>query len=178
MMGNNTETIVLGGGCFWCTEAVFLMFKGVIKTTPGYAGGTTANPTYEDVCRGDTGHAEVLQVEYNPSVIPLDTLLEVFFAMHDPTTHNRQGADVGSQYRSIVLYTIPEQKAAIEKFIKNIQGEFDKPITTEVVRLAKFYPAEEYHGNYYSRNPLQPYCLLVISPKVRKIKEKFKALLK
>ena len=173
-----TDTIVFGGGCFWCTEAVFKMFKGVIETTPGYAGGTKANPTYEEVCTGTTGHAEVLKVDYDASAVSLDVLLEIFFAMHDPTTPNRQGADVGNQYRSIVLYRSKEQKEAVLDYIKKIQKDFDNPIVTEVKRLDAFYPAEKYHKDYFKRNPLQPYCLIVIGPKVSKIKKKFASLLK
>ncbi|MDE1868840.1 MAG: peptide-methionine (S)-S-oxide reductase MsrA [Candidatus Micrarchaeota archaeon] len=168
-----SEIIVFGGGCFWCTEAVFSMFNGVQKVTPGYAGGQTKNPTYDEVCNGDTGHAEVLRVEYDPKVAPLEKLLEIFFKMHDPTTKDRQGADVGSQYRSIILYTKEEQKTAINEFIGNLQVEFDNKILTEVKRLDAFYPAEGYHKDYFKRNPLQPYCAFVIRPKVNKIKKEF-----
>lgn len=175
---SDTQTIVLGGGCFWCTEAVFTMFKGVISVMPGYAGGDVANPTYEQVCSGKTGHAEVLRVEYDLKSVSLEALLEVFFAMHDPTTPNRQGNDIGAQYRSIILYTSEAQSDTIKKFIESIRGEFKTGITTEVKRLDKFYPAEDYHMNYFAKNPLQPYCMLVISPKVKKIKEKYKSMLK
>ncbi len=154
------------------------MFRGVIKTMPGYAGGTTKNPTYDDVCSHDTGHAEVLEITYDPDVIPINTLLEIFFAMHDPTEHNRQGADVGSQYRSIILYTTEEQKKAAESFIKIAQRDFSKPIATEIRKLDKFYDAESYHRDYFERNPIQPYCIFVVGPKVKKIREKFKDLLK
>jgi peptide-methionine (S)-S-oxide reductase len=174
-MKNDNESIVFGGGCFWCTEAVFKMLKGIIKTMPGYAGGHTKNPTYDDVCNGDTGHAEVLEVEYNPKIIPLEKLLDVFFEMHDPTSLNRQGADSGSQYRSIVLYNTEEQKKEVTNYIKNAQKNFNKPIVTEVVKLDKFYPAETYHKDYYSKNPIQPYCLMVVRPKVEKIKKEFKS---
>lgn len=172
-MTSKNDTIVLGGGCFWCTEAVISMLKGVIKTTPGYAGGTSNNPTYQQVCGGNTGHAEVLEVEYDPKIITLEKLLDVFFSSHDPTTHNRQGADVGSQYRSIILYNSTEQKAIIEKFIKEIQQNFSKPIVTEVKKLDKFYAAENYHKDYYSKNPIQPYCMFVIRPKISKIEKEF-----
>ncbi|MFI5412811.1 MAG: peptide-methionine (S)-S-oxide reductase MsrA [Candidatus Micrarchaeales archaeon] len=172
------EIIVFGGGCFWCTEAVFEMFKGVSSTTPGYAGGNVTNPTYDDVCVGNTGHAEVLQIEYDPKIIEFDTLLEVFFTMHDPTTLNRQGADSGTQYRSIILYTAEEQKTLSEKFIKNIQKDYSKPIVTEVKKLDKFYPAEQYHMKYYDKNPDAGYCSIVIGPKVQKVKKKFAELLK
>ncbi len=172
-MKTKTEKIVFGGGCFWCTEAVFALFKGVLKTMPGYAGGNTENPTYENVCSGETGHAEVLEIEYDPSAIGFNTLLDVFFTMHDPTTPNRQGADTGSQYRSIILYSSAEQKQRAEDFIKKIQKNFKSPIVTEIKKLATFYPAEDYHKNYYANNPLQPYCLLTIGPKIEKIKRKY-----
>ena len=174
IMATKTEIIVLGGGCFWCTEAVFSMFKGVVRTMPGYAGGTSRNPTYEQVCTGRTRHAEVLELEYDPKVAPLEKLLDIFFSMHDPTSLNRQEADVGSQYRSIILYTSDAQKAVIEKHIASIKGNYQKPIVTEVKKLDKFYPSEDYHKDYYKSNPLQPYCMLVIRPKVKKIKDKFK----
>ncbi|MGI0141759.1 MAG: peptide-methionine (S)-S-oxide reductase MsrA [Candidatus Micrarchaeales archaeon] len=173
-----SETIVFGGGCFWCTEAVFEMLKGVVKTEPGYAGGTTVNPDYESVCEGTTGHAEVLEIEYDPGTVPLDKLLEIFFKMHDPTLLNRQGADVGTQYRSIVLYTNSDQKQTIEKAIKTAQKEYNKPIVTEIKKLEKFYPAEEYHKRYFDKNPFNPYCGIVIGPKIAKIKKEFAAYLK
>jgi peptide-methionine (S)-S-oxide reductase len=172
-MTSETQAIVFGGGCFWCTEAVFSMIEGVVKTMPGYAGGTTKNPTYEEVCSGDTGHVEVLQVEYDPKIVALDKLLDVFFTMHDPTTIDRQGADVGSQYRSIILYTSDEQKKGAENFIKGIQKNFGKPIVTEVKKLDKFYPAESYHKDYYDKNKINPYCMFVVKPKVDKVKKKF-----
>src|SRR5271157_5206603 len=173
-----TETIILGGGCFWCTEAVIKMLRGVEDTEPGYAGGTAKNPTYRQVCTGKTGHAEVLRVEYDPKIMPLETLLDVFVDMHDPTSVGRQGNDVGSQYRSIILYTSEGQKGRIAAFLKKAQGDFDRPIVTEVKRLGVFYPAEEYHSDYYRRNPFQPYCLLEIGPKVAKVKKKFASLMK
>ena len=168
-----TEIIVFGGGCFWCTEAVFTMFEGVIKTTPGYAGGTTKNPTYEQVCSGNTGHAEVLKVEFDPIKAPLEKLLEIFFSMHDPTSINQQGADYGSQYRSIILFTDSKQKKVIENYIKDIGKNYKKPIATEVKKLEGFYPSEDYHKDYYKNNPFQPYCMLVIRPKIDKIKKEF-----
>lgn len=168
-----TETIVLGGGCFWCTEAVFRLFKGVMDACPGYAGGTMADPTYDQVCGGYTGHAEVLKVDYDPKAITLDTLLDVFFTMHDPTTLNRQGADFGTQYRSIILYTNDKQKEAAEKFIRNLQKDLSSPIVTEVKRLDTFYTAEEYHKRYYERNENKPYCSAVIGPKIAKVKKKY-----
>ena len=167
------ETIVFGGGCFWCTEAVFKMIKGVVDTTPGYAGGTTANPTYEQVCTGSTGHAEVLKIDYNPERVTLERLLDVFMTMHDPTSLNRQGADTGTQYRSMVLYNTDEQKKTVEAFLKRAQKNFDKPIVTEVRKLDRFYVAEDYHKRYYDKNPNLPYCIMVIRPKVEKVREKF-----
>ena len=169
----NTEKIVLGGGCFWCTEAVFSMFKGVVKTTPGYAGGRTRNPTYEEVCSGTTGHAEVLQVEYDPEIAPLGRILEIFFKMHDPTSVNRQGNDVGEQYRSIILYTTEEQKVEIGRFIGALQKNVSGRIATEVRKLVEFYPAEEYHKDYFKKNPANQYCMFVIRPKVGKVKKEF-----
>lgn len=172
-MVSETKSIVFGGGCFWCSEAIFDMMKGVKATNPGYAGGTTKNPTYDDVCSGQTGHAEVLQIEYDPKVITLEKLLEVFFTMHDPTTLNSQGADFGTQYRSIILYNSDAEKKEIENFISNIQKDYKKPIVTEVKKLEKFYIAEDYHKKYYKNNPNQPYCTFVIKPKVDKVKKKF-----
>jgi len=167
------QSIVFGGGCFWCSEAIFRRLKGVVKVTSGYAGGSAANPTYEEVCSGRTGHAEVVKIEYDQSVAKLETLLELFFAMHDPTSKDRQGNDTGSQYRSVILYSSPAQKKEAEAFMKKISGEYDKPIVTELQKLAAFYPAEEYHKDYYEKNRYQPYCALVISPKLHKLKEKF-----
>jgi peptide-methionine (S)-S-oxide reductase len=169
---NNHETIVLGGGCFWCIEAVLNTLVGVLKVTPGYAGGVAEDPTYRQVCYGDTGHAEVVEVEYDPEVISLDDLLEIFFAAHDPTSLNRQGGDVGTQYRSIVLYDSQEQRRSVERFIAGIAKDHDRPIVTEVKELDRFYPAEEYHHRYYERNPDQPYCRAVISPKLAKLRRK------
>lgn len=169
IMQGSHDTIVLGGGCFWCTEAVLSTLVGVLRVTPGYAGGETPEPTYRQVCGGGTGHAEVVEVEYDPEVIRLEDILEVFFASHDPTSLNRQGTDTGTQYRSIVLYNSQRQKAAVEKFIDGIAGGYDRPIVTEVRELEKFYPAEEYHRRYYARNPDQPYCRAVISPKLAKL---------
>lgn len=177
-MKNNIQTIVLGAGCFWCTEAVFLKIKGVLKVTSGYSGGTTQNPTYEQVCTGKTGHAEVLKIEYNPEIVSLETLLDVFFTIHDPTTLNRQGSDVGTQYRSIILYTTEEQKNIAENFIKNIQKKFDKVIVTEIKQLTNFYPAEDYHQNYYGKNPNNPYCTFQIPGKFAKVSKKFRPNLK
>jgi methionine-S-sulfoxide reductase len=173
-MKSEAVSIVLGGGCFWCIEAVFLMLDGVVKTTVGYAGGTTSNPTYESVCSGDTGHAEVMKLEYDPKVLPLSKIMDVFFTMHDPTSLNRQGADLGTQYRSIALCTSDEQKNAVEKFINAAQKEYTKIIVTEVKTLDKFYPAEEYHQHYFEKNPHAGYCQFVVKPKVDKVKKEFR----
>ncbi len=167
------KSIVFGAGCFWCTQAVFEMFAGVVKTTPGYAGGTTKNPTYEQVCSGDTGYAEVISVEYDPSAISLDKLLDVFFYMHNPTSLNKQDNDVGTQYRSMILYTSESDLKIIEQHINRIKDSYKKPIVTEVKPLKKFYPAEERHMHYYQRNPLTPYCLFVTRPKISRIKKRF-----
>ncbi len=174
------QSIIFGGGCFWCTEAIFSMLKGVISVEPGYAGGATKNPTYEDICNGNTGHAEVIKIEYDSAQIPLETLLTVFFASHDPTTKNRQGNDVGEQYRSIILYSTEAQKGICENFIKelNDSSQMGAPITTEVKMLETFYPAEDYHKNYYEQNKNQAYCQVVINPKLKKVQEKFAELLK
>ena len=222
-MNNGTEKIVLGGGCFWCTEAVFQMLKGVISVEPGYAGGTSPNPTYDQVSSGrsghaqtpsfkkpflrsgaeqasndttstsetyqklgvssrsEVGHAEVIQIEYDSALIKLSDLLTVFFATHDPTTLNRQGADVGTQYRSVIFYTTDEQKTEAKKFIAelNASNEMGRPIVTEVAPLDAFYLAENYHQDYYARNKdSNSYCEIVINPKLEKVQEKFAELLK
>jgi peptide-methionine (S)-S-oxide reductase len=177
-MAEKSEFIAFGGGCFWCTEAVFKMIRGVLKTTPGYAGGKTENPTYKEVCTGSTGHAEVLLMEYYPEMIRLATLLNVFFDMHDPTSLNKQGDDVGNQYRSIILCTNDGQRKIIEEKINEIRSNFDKPIVTEVKRLDKFYEAEDYHRDYYAKNPLNPYCTIVIGSKIHRIKKKYASLLR
>lgn len=172
-----TETVVFGGGCFWCTEAVFESLKGVRAVLSGYAGGTVANPTYEQVSAGTTGHAEVISIEYDSTVIPFSDLLTVFFATHDPTTLNRQGADVGTQYRSVVFYTTPAQKTATEAFISKL-NESGPKVVTEVKPLDTFYPAEQYHRQYYKNNQSAPYCAVVINPKLEKLKQRFNQLLK
>ncbi len=169
-----TETIVLGAGCFWCTEAVFNMISGVLAATPGYAGGRTENPTYEQVCDGDTGHAEVAKIEYFPKMITLKYLLDVFFTMHDPTSLNRQGNDVGDQYRSLILFTSKKQGTAVRAYIKKAQARYSQPIVTEVKALDKFYQAEDYHQKYFEKNQHQPYCNIIISPKLSKVKKEFK----
>jgi peptide-methionine (S)-S-oxide reductase len=166
------ERIVLGGGCFWCTEAVLNTLEGVVNITPGYAGGFTIDPSYREVCDGNTGHAEVVEVIYDPGMISLQDILDVFFSTHDPTSLNRQGADVGTQYRSIILYTSEEQRERTEGFMQKTADGYDRPIVTELKRLEYFYPAEEHHRAYYERNPRQPYCRAVISPKLAKLKKK------
>src|SRR6267142_5238675 len=179
-MNQRIEIAVFGGGCFWCTEAVFGQLRGVVSVMPGYAGGTLANPTYEQVCTGNTGHAEVTRVEYNPAEISFNDLLTVFFATHDPTSLNRQGADVGTEYRSVIFYTTDDQKRDAEALIEQLNS-FDpagKRIVTEVVPLKAFYPAEKYHQEYYRNNSLAPYCQIVIDPKLRKLHRQFSALLK
>ena len=176
----NLELAVLGGGCFWCTEAVFKMLKGVKSVKPGYAGGNVENPTYDKVREGNTGHAEVIKIEFDPEKIKLEDLLTVFFASHDPTTVNRQGNDVGEQYRSIIFSTSQKQKEEVAKFIDglNKSNKDGEPIVTEVKPLDKFFPAEEYHKNYYKNHPENPYCELVINPKLEKVQKKFAELLK
>lgn len=176
-MENKNQIAVFGGGCFWCVEAVFGELKGVVSVLPGYAGGTTKNPTYEEVSTGKTGHAEAVKIEYNPDEISYDDLLTVFFATHDPTTLNRQGPDVGTQYRSIILYTTEDQKKAAEKFIKTL-NESGPKVVTEIKPLKDFYEAEDYHKRYYEKNKSAPYCQIVINPKLDKLKEKFHELLK
>jgi peptide-methionine (S)-S-oxide reductase len=171
---NQTETATLGGGCFWCTEAIFQMLPGVKSVTSGYAGGTKENPTYKEVCTGQTGHAEVIQVEYDPKKVSYDKILETFWEAHDPTTLNRQGHDSGTQYRSIILYTDDAQKAAAEKSKAAAQKQFKDPIVTEIVPLKKFYKGEDYHQDYYRNNGSQPYCNAVIRPKVEKFEKKLK----
>jgi peptide-methionine (S)-S-oxide reductase len=169
---NATAIATFGGGCFWCTEALFERVKGVGSVVSGYAGGSKENPGYKEVCAGGTGHAEVVQVHYNPKEISYDTLLEIFFATHDPTTLNRQGADAGTQYRSIILYSDQAQKEAAEKMKKKAASQYKDPITTEIVPLKAFYPAEEYHQDYFAKNPSAPYCAFVIRPKLQKFLKK------
>ena len=174
-----SEVAVFGGGCFWCTEAIFKILKGIISAEPGYAGGSTSNPTYDDVSSGRTGHAEVTRIEFNPEEISYDQLLTVFFGTHDPTTLNQQGADIGTQYRSIILYTTDEQKTKAEKYIDDLQNsnKGGRPIVTEVKALEKYYPAEDYHKNYYENHKDERYCELVINPKLEKAQMKFRELL-
>jgi len=169
------EIATLAGGCFWCVEACFADLKGVERVEPGYAGGNVENPSYEDVCTGRTGHAEVAQVTFDPDVVSFGDLLHVFFTVHDPTTLNRQGADVGTQYRSAVFHHSPEQKAEVERVIAALEKEkvYDDPIVTEIAPFDRFYPAESYHFDYFKRNPNQPYCQAVIAPKVAKVRKMF-----
>jgi peptide-methionine (S)-S-oxide reductase len=174
MNTNQTESATLGGGCFWCMEAVFQRIPGVKSVTSGYAGGHTDNPTYEQVSGGDTGHAEVTRIEFDPQKISYDKLLDYFWDAHDPTTLNRQGADTGTQYRSIILYQSEKQRLQAEKSKLAAQTKFDRPIVTEIVPLKKFYPGETYHQDYYNNNSNQPYCAVVIRPKVDKIEKKLK----
>ena len=168
------------GGCFWCTEAVYAQIKGVQSVTSGYIGGQNANPTYEQVCTGRTGHAEAVEIEYDPQQVAYEKLLEVFFSTHDPTTKNRQGADVGTQYRSGVYYHDDAQKKTAEAVIAKLDAAkvFPSRIVTEVMPAATFYPAEKYHQDYFANNPQQPYCAAVVSPKVEKVRKVFKDLLK
>jgi len=175
-----TDTATFGTGCFWCTEAVFQQLKGVLKVTSGYSGGHVKNPTYEQVCEKKTGHAEVCQIVYDPTVITFDELLEVFWQTHDPTTLDRQGNDVGPQYRSVVFYHDAEQKEKSEKYKAelNKSGAFDNPIVTAVEPYKNFYSAEKYHQNYYNDNGSQPYCYYVIRPKLEKFEKVFKSKLK
>jgi peptide-methionine (S)-S-oxide reductase len=174
------EVITLGGGCFWCVDAVFTDIKGVEQVVSGYSGGSVPNPTYEAVCTGGTGHAEVVQVTFDPDVVSLRELLKVFFTLHDPTTKDRQGNDVGTQYRSVVLYRDEAQKQAAEDVIREIDasGIWDAKAVTELKPFEAFYPAENYHQDYYRKNPLQPYCLFVIRPKVSKLRKKYLEMLK
>ena len=174
------EVATFGSGCFWCSEAVFSELRGVTKVVPGYSGGTVPNPTYEEVCTDLTGHAEVAQITYDPSVISYRDLLEVLFSTHDPTTLNRQGADEGTQYRSVIFYGNENQKAQAEGMIRELTGEkvFRAPIVTQVVPLEAFYPAEDYHREYFRLNPYKPYCQAVIAPKLAKFREHWKSKLK
>lgn len=170
-----TETATLAGGCFWCLEAVFERVEGVLEVRSGYAGGRRENPTYEQVCAGATGHAEVVQLRYDPSVIEFRDLLEIFFAVHDPTTPDRQGADVGTQYRSAIFYESDDQRDTALETIRGLDAEqiWDAPIVTEVTPLEVCWPAEDYHREYVRRNPEQPYCQVVVAPKVAKFRQRF-----
>ena len=179
-MNTNLQTATLAGGCFWCLEAVFDEIKGVHSVESGYSGGPMPNPTYHDVCTGMTGHAEVVQIQFDPEIVSYRDLLNAFFSIHDPTTLNRQGADMGTQYRSAIYHHNAEQKETAETLIKelNAQKIWDKPIVTEVTKFDEFYEAEEYHQEYFAKNPYQPYCQAVVAPKVSKFRKHFLELLK
>lgn len=169
------ETAIFGGGCFWCTEALFQKVNGVIFVTPGYAGGEMPDPSYEKVSEGTTGHAEVICIVFDPAIITYSELLDIFLHTHDPTTANQQGHDMGTQYRSLILYTTPQQEKDAKTMLKKLEDskEFNKPIVTEIKPLDTFFPAESYHLDYYKNNEHQPYCQIVISPKLQKLKEKY-----
>lgn len=173
-----TEIATLGGGCFWCVEAIYQDLQGVLKVESGYSGGHVDNPTYREICTGLTGHAEVIQITFDPAVISFKDILEIFFTVHDPTTLDRQGNDSGPQYRSAIFYHSPEQKTVAEAVKKSAQEIWDDPIVTEITPFDKFYKAEEYHQNYYKDNPNQPYCSFVIAPKVKKFRQKYQEKLK
>jgi peptide-methionine (S)-S-oxide reductase len=179
-MNTNLQTATLAGGCFWCLEAVYDELKGVHSVESGYAGGHVDNPSYREVCSGTTGHAEVVQVHFDPNVVSYRDLLNVFFAIHDPTTLNRQGADIGTQYRSAIFSHDDEQKKVAEALIKDLNAQqiWDRPIVTEVTKFDKFYMAEDYHQEYFARNPYQPYCMAVVAPKVSKFRKHFLEMLK
>ena len=174
-MTQNLQVATLGGGCFWCLEAVYLDLRGVVSVVSGYAGGQLPDPTYKEVCTGSTGHAEVVQISFDPQIITFRDLLNVFFTIHDPTTLNRQGADIGSQYRSVVFYHDQDQKQQAEQAINEFSeaGLWKDPIVTEVTQMGEFYPAEDYHQDYYANNMSQPYCAAVIAPKLSKFRKKF-----
>lgn len=174
------DTAILGGGCFWCLEAVFEQMRGVGKVTSGYCGGTIPNPTYSEVCEGRTEHAEVVQIDFDPSIIPFSDVLKVFFAIHDPTTLNRQGNDIGTQYRSVVFYQSPEQERDARRVIAELDSQhvWDAPIVTQVIPAQPFYPAEHYHQEYFRNNPEQAYCAFVVGPKVAKFRKRFAPVLK
>ncbi len=177
---HRTETATLGGGCFWCLEAVFEQVEGVERVVSGYAGGSVPDPTYRQVCTGRTGHAEAIQITFDPAVLPYRDLLEIFFAFHDPTTRDRQGPDVGSQYRSVIFHHSPEQKATAASLIAELDraGLWDDPIVTQLAPFTVFHPAEPYHQGYFRANPDQPYCRAMIAPKVAKLREHYLARLK
>lgn len=180
IMSKQLETATLAGGCFWCTEAIYKELKGVESVTPGYSGGHVKNPTYEEVCTGNTGHAESVQITFDPSQVSFEQILKVFFETHDPTSLNRQGDDVGTQYRSAIFYHSDAQKVTAERIIRKLEEEkvYNRPIVTEVTQFSAFYPAEDYHKNYFANHPNQPYCRLVIAPKVEKFEKAFKDELK
>lgn len=179
-MGKELEKATLGGGCFWCTEAVYLELKGVVDVKPGYSGGHVKNPSYKEVCNETTGHAEVVQITFDPAIVSYTEILEVFFVTHDPTTLNRQGNDVGTQYRSAIFYHTEQQKQTAQKVIELLTKDkaYDNPIVTEVTKFDVFYLAEDYHINYFARNKNQPYCQYVVAPKVEKFRKVFKEKMK
>jgi len=179
-MNTNLQTATLAGGCFWCLEAVYDELKGVHSVESGYAGGHVDNPSYRAVCSGTTGHAEVVQIHFDPNVVSYRDLLNVFFTIHDPTTLNRQGADIGTQYRSAIFYHDEEQKKVAEEVIRDLNAQkiWDNPIVTEVTKFDKFYVAEDYHQEYFAKNPYQPYCQVVVAPKVSKFRKHFLEMLK
>ena len=174
-MNTNLEITTLGGGCFWCLEAVFDQLSGVVDVVSGYAGGSTPRPSYQQVCTGVTGHAEVVQVTYDPGLVTFREILEVFFTIHDPTTLNRQGADMGTQYRSVIFYHSEQQKETASEIMAELQGLglWDQPVVTQLVPLINFYPAEDYHQNYFVNNPGQGYCRAIVAPKVAKFRQKY-----
>jgi peptide-methionine (S)-S-oxide reductase len=174
MSTNKTEIATFGGGCFWCLEACYELIPGVKSVTSGYAGGATEKPTYKEVCGGDSGHAEVVQIEFDPAVVSYEKLLQTFWQVHDPTTLNRQGNDVGTQYRSVIFHHDATQKASAERSMAAAQKELGRPIMTQIVPLQKFYPAEEYHQDYFRKNPSQAYCQAVVRPKVEKMRKQLK----
>lgn len=180
MSETNREMATLGGGCFWCLEAVYKELRGVERVASGYAGGQVKNPSYYDVCSGQTGHAEVVQITFDPNEVSFKEILQVFFTIHDPTTLNRQGADTGTQYRSVIFYHTPEQQAIAEETIAELAAEkiYDHPIVTEIAPLREFFVAEDYHQDYFERNPYQPYCMGVVAPKVAKFRKYFLGKLK
>ncbi len=176
----NVDTITLGAGCFWCVETIYEQLKGVFSVESGYSGGTTIHPTYREVCTGETGHAEVCQITYDPSIIRFEDILEVFWSIHDPTTLNRQGADIGTQYRSVIFYHTDNQREIAEALKKKLNGsgEFRNPIVTEIEPFVRFFRAEDYHQDYFNNNPAAPYCNVVISPKVEKFQKMFREMIK
>jgi peptide-methionine (S)-S-oxide reductase len=178
-MNDTLPILTLGGGCFWCTEAVYVRVRGVVDVESGYSNGRTERPSYEQVCSGTTGHNEVVRLRYDPVQVSVRQLLEIFFAIHDPTTLNRQGNDVGTQYRSAIYFSTPEQQQVAQDLIRELEaaGVFDAPIVTEVLPLANYWPAEDYHQDYYQHHPQQGYCTFVVGPKVAKLRQHFAALL-
>ena len=170
-MNNNNETEIatVANGCFWCSEAIFRRLKGIKSVLPGYSGGIVKNPSYDQVCTGKTGHAESIQIEFDPKVIPFEKILDIFWHTHNPTTLNRQGSDIGTQYRSIILWSDDKQHEAVMEYLKKIKSDYSKPVVTEVKKIEIFYPAEEYHQRYFAKNPKNSYCQLVIAPKIAKV---------